>query len=387
MPGPLLVVTVDRLPAWILPAYGATWVAMPAVSGLAARGLVLDGLVATTDEPGETARALMGWLADRAGRGAAIVTDEPRIAAMPEACDTTVVPIGRPAGVASDEAAAHLARLFAAAAGRALERRHDVLWCHASGLGVCWDAPDEFREAYVDPEDPPPPPGADVPNLVVTADTDPDLITGLRHVFAAQLTLLDRCVGRLVEAAGESATILLVGLRGMPLGLHGRVGPGPIRPSGELVHLPAILVDGAARMAGQRFGGLVIPADLGATLAEAAGHPAPPAPADEPWHGRSLGSLLASWSEIGRDRVITATAEGVAVTTPGWRLLAPARADHGGQRPRLYARPDDFFEQCDVANRSAAVADELAALAAAAGEGRARDAWLAPLSAEAGRSG
>ena len=25
----LLVVAIDRLPAWILPAYGATWVAMP----------------------------------------------------------------------------------------------------------------------------------------------------------------------------------------------------------------------------------------------------------------------------------------------------------------------------------------------------------------------
>ena len=53
MPGPLLVVTIDRLPAWILPAYGATWVATPALDRLAARGVVFDGLVATSDEPGE----------------------------------------------------------------------------------------------------------------------------------------------------------------------------------------------------------------------------------------------------------------------------------------------------------------------------------------------
>jgi len=386
MPGPLLVVTVDRLPAWILPAYGATWVAMPVVSGLAARGLVLDGLVATADEPGETTRALLGWLADRAGRGAAVVTDEPSITGMLRGCDTTVVPGGPCAGVATDEAATHLSRLFAAAAGRARERRDDVLWCHASSLGVCWDAPDEFREAYLDPDDPPPPSGAAVPDFIVTTDTDPDLVTGLRHVFAGQLTLLDRCLGRLVAAVGDSVGILVVGLRGMPLGLHARVGPGAAAPHGELVHLPAILVDAAGRMAGQRFGGLAIPADLGATLADLAGG-ATVSLADAPWQGRSLAGLFEAWRESGRDRVITTTPTGIAVTTPGWRLLAPSPADDGGRRPRLYARPDDFFEQCDVADRSAAVCEELARVADAARRGRVAEAWGMPLSAETTRSG
>ena len=36
-PAGILVVTVDRLPAWILPAYGATWVAMPGLDALAGR--------------------------------------------------------------------------------------------------------------------------------------------------------------------------------------------------------------------------------------------------------------------------------------------------------------------------------------------------------------
>jgi hypothetical protein len=61
-------------------------------------------------------------------------------------------------------------------------------------------------------------------------------------------------------------------------------------------------------MAGQRYGGLVTPADLGETLAESlAGGVVSP---HEPWQGRTLASLFADWSVAARDRVIVTGAEG-----------------------------------------------------------------------------
>ena len=55
----LLVVTIDRLPAWMLSAWGATWVATPALDSLAARGLVFDRLVTPSIDPRETIRDLV----------------------------------------------------------------------------------------------------------------------------------------------------------------------------------------------------------------------------------------------------------------------------------------------------------------------------------------
>jgi hypothetical protein len=52
-------------------------------------------------------------------------------------------------------------------------------------------------------------------------------------------------------------------------------------------------------------------------------------------------------------------------------------------RVRLFAKPDDYFELCDVADRCPDVAEELGRLAAAAAAGDVAAAWRAPLSAAA----
>jgi arylsulfatase A-like enzyme len=380
----LLVVTIDRLPAWILPAYGATWVSMPALDALAGRGVVFDGLVATGTDPRRTIADLLGGpaapVAAVLGGPAAVVTDDAALTDVVAGAAVRVVEARAATRPAADEDDTNIARLFAAATEVVAAGRHRFVWCHASSLGAAWDAPDEFRDAYLDPDDPPPPAGAAVPDLVVTADTDPDLVVGLRHVFAGQLTLLDRRLARLLAAAEAGWTIVVVGVRGMPLGLHGRIGTGPMPPYGELVRLPAIVVDGGGRMAAQRFGGLVTPADLGATLRALAIDVAPPADAfAERGAGRSLARLFESWSAVGRDRVVTVTPEGVAVRTPAWQLVLPATAAEGEVRPRLFAMPDDFFEVCDVADRCSDVADELGQLADAARRGDTERAWTAAL--------
>ncbi len=397
---PVLLVTVDRLPAWLLPPWGCTWVSMPALTRLAARGIVFDRLLAPNDSPAETLAALAGGSTpqDRgprmlleagsaAGLAPALITDDAAVAAQAIGQATVIdVPIQPTTTLASDGSDTNLGRLFAAAAGCLAAGRHRFVWCHVTSLGEVWDAPGEYREAYLDPDDPPPPGGATVPDRRVDAATDPDLVVGMRHVFAGQLTLLDECLGQLLEAmpaAADDWAVLVAGVRGLGLGLHDRLGPGPMAPFSEIIQLPAVLVAPEGRMAAQRYGGLVTPADLGATLGELIGQP-PPA-SDDPRRGRSLVSLVNDWSWTSRDRVISTTETGVAVATPPWLLIAPPPAiDHSapGIPPRLFAKPDDFFEQSDVADRCPPVTDELAALAALA----TRDpqaAWTQPLSAAA----
>ncbi|MGI9178687.1 MAG: hypothetical protein ACR2IT_12635 [Pirellulales bacterium] len=386
MSGKTLVVSIDRLPAWILPAYGSSWVSTPALNALAGRGIVFDGLVATSSDPRVVLADLLGgmWVApaetrpaeSRVGR---LVTDDPSIVehAGP-GLDTWCIEAATPVATATDEDGTILARLFDAAAEVMAAGRHAFVWCHAGSLGWAWDAPDEFREAYVDPDDPPPPPGAAVPELAVSAATDPDLIVGIRQVFAGQLTLLDRRLSRLLAGVPDGWTVLVVGVRGLPLGLHGRLGVGPLPPFGELIRLPAILVDTNARMAGQRYGGLVTPADLGATLVELAGGGGAAEP-EGPVSGRSLAGLFGNWSATDRDRVIVTTPEGVAVVTPHWHLTLSTGTGEVEPRLRLFAKPDDYFELCDVANRCPDVVDALRPVAEAAAAGDAARAWRMPL--------
>ena len=417
----LLVITVDRLPAWMLGPYGATWVSTPALDSLAARGVVFDRVMATSPAAGDTLRDLGGQLfAAAGGWPAAVVTDDPAVAAVLAAAPATgpsvsvrLVEAVAKTKVEEDDARTNIARLVDVAIDVIAARQHRLVWCHVGSLGVAWDAPERYRDRYIDPEDPPPQGGAGVPGFAVDADTDPDRVVGVRQVFAGQVTLLDSHLARLFAAvrkgkdnAGDWA-VVVVGVCGLPLGLHGWVGVGgPDLPYGELIHLPAIVVDAAGRMAAQRYGGLVVPADLGRTLrdwmAEATGSPPHASVADPamPWQGRSLIGLFESWSVPDRDRVVVAGPDGAAIVTPAWHcLLATEPAEPGvnpvsgvnpeAKRPhehavRLFAKPDDFFELADVANRCSDVAGPLGDLLERAIAGEERAVWLASLSDAAG---
>ena len=422
-PAGLLVVTIDRLPAWMLAAYGATWVATPALDSLAARGVVFDRVITPSIAARDmlhdllTAGAAAGQPLDKplaqplltaaaaSGWRPVVVTDDAAVAADMTARDegpaasVRLVEAVAKETVENDDTQTTIARLVDAALEVIASKEHRLVWCHVGSLGVAWDAPERHRDRYVDPEDPPPPSGARVPGFAVDADTDPDLVVGIRQVFAGQVTLLDSQLGRLFDAVrkGKAAVagqwaVLVVGVRGLPLGLHGWVGiGGRDLPYGELVHVPAIFADAAGRMAAQRYGGLVVPADLGCTLADlvSLGTAALPQPtavdALAPWRGASLVGLFEHWSAPVRDRVIVAGTDGAAIVTPEWHGLLetgapPADVNHGHERRiRLFAKPDDFYELADVANRCADVAGPLGDLLERACAGDRGVAWLAPL--------
>ena len=407
-PAGMLVITVDRLPAWMLAAYGATWVSTPALDTLASRGVVFDRVIATSPDPHGVLHDLGDQLfAATGGWPAAVVTDDPVVAAGLVAAtaggpsaSVRLVEATAKAEVEENDAQTNIARLVDAAIDVIVAGTHRLVWCHIGSLAVAWDAPEPYRDRYIDPEDPPPPSGARVPGFAVDADTDPDRVVGMRQVFAGQITLLDSQLARLFAATRQGTgsegawAVLVVGVRGLPLGLHGWVGVGGRElPYGESIHLPAVFVDAAGRMASQRYGGLVVPADLGCTLrdwmADATGSqaPSPAVDAVSPWRGRSLAGLFENWSARVRDRVVVAGPDGAAIVTPAWHCLLATEPtepdtprDHN-HAVRLFAKPDDFFELADVANRCSDVVGPLGELLeqVIAGEGRA--VWGAPLPA------
>jgi len=170
------------------------------------------------------------------------------------------------------------------------------------------------------------------------------------------------------------------------------------------VHVPAIFADAAGRMAAQRYGGLVVPADLGATLvdlvtpattvstqASAADLTRDPAlDPTAPWRGVSLDSLFEHWSAAFRDRVIVTGADATAIVTPEWHGVLVADGVGGAGRAdafTLFAKPDDYFEQANVADRCQDAAERMAVLARQALDGDFLGPWLAELTPDGGVPG
>ena len=381
-----LMITIDRLPAWMVAAWGATWVATPAITRLATAGLICDRMLVRSTEPVDTLTELatgqlplepdsdsrgLGPISAAVGRGwrVTVVTDLPDQVRGISGGETghrlVAVTPAEAAAATVPEDGSGCGRVFAAAESELADA--DLLWCHLGRLGLAWDAPQACREAFFDEDDPPPGDSAVIPDFDVTAETDPDRVAAVRQIFAGELAHLDDWLGRLVAAAAARWPrfgLLLMGVRGMPLGLHGRVGvSGPEPPPyAELTHVPAILVDPAGRQTAQRFGQLVLPADLGVTVhdliaGESTGRPS--TQAESVASGQSLAAVLAgdveAWRSVGRDRVVSQSRGGQAVAVAEWTLVRDAEG-----KDLLFRKPDDFFELSDVADRSQEVTAALA---------------------------
>ncbi len=243
------------------------------------------------------------------------------------------------------------------------------LWCHLAGLGGSWDAPYGFRERYAEEGDPPPPAMVRPPSLVLEENYDPDTLLGITQSYAGQVTLLDTCIGALVDFVtegrlAEDTLLAITSPRGYPLGEHRRVGPCPTNTGGEalhgeLLHVPLMIrfptsVDKEGLGTAQRSQALVTPADLGPTLLDLCGQFPSNAAADgQQTTARSLLPLVRGESESLRDRICIAgedDARGIRV--PAWYL----RMQDGDS---LYTKPDDRWEFNDVADRCGEVVESL----------------------------
>jgi len=368
-----ICLVIDRLHAGYLGVYGNTWIATPVFDRLACEGFVFDHALAVSPrledlyrsywqgwhpmvpgDPPEGRPSLAAQLRE-AGMHTALLSDERRVLDHALAVEfdelVEIDPPWEPRPAAGLEST-HFARCFAETISWLGEAEGPfLLWGHLGGLGTAWDAPPEFRRRYWEEGDPEPPAGADVPDRILPEDHDPDEVLAAVQAYAGQVTLLDTCLGALLEhldesPAGEETLLVVASARGFPLGEHRRLGPCDGALYVEMVHAPLLvrMPDGAG--AAGRSQALVQPADLWATLLDAWGIPDRPGGPT----GASLLPIVREETAVLRDRVCLAGAaddglEG-AIRTPAWYLRRGQ-----GPRPELFAKPDDRWEANDVARR------------------------------------
>ncbi|MGI9459160.1 MAG: hypothetical protein ACR2NF_04110, partial [Pirellulales bacterium] len=368
--------------------FGATWASNPTICQLASAGLACDRVLVGTTDPTETLHEIAlgqagdqhdtvgGPLAAAEARGwnVTVVTDAEEQFSHLKTRFTNLNVVGvspqcLPVTVEAEEESS-CEHVLSAAIHEFEKGKTDLLWVHLNSLGVSWDAPQVWRDGFFDEDDPPPGPAAEIPEFVVTNQTDPDQVSAVRQIFAGELAHLDDWLGRLVATVSnrwQRFGMLLLGLRGIPLGLHGQVGIAPHEPAPytELTHVPAILVDPADRQASQRYAGLLMPIDFGATVGELIAGTGDQTTRDDsveenpPELGRSIGRLLEGdvglWRSGVRDQVYSAGGGGHALTVAGWSLVRPLDGP-----AKLFVKPDDYFDLSDVADRSRDVSKVLA---------------------------
>jgi arylsulfatase A-like enzyme len=390
---------IDRLHAGYVGAYGNSWIETPALDRLASQAFTFDhawidsphldrlyrsywqGRHALCPTPMPTDRAALAVLLREAGVNTALLTDEPAVAEHPLAVGfDELIQIDPPLAPQSahtiDET--QLAQCFVRMVDWLQSAPEPfLLWCHLGGLGRTWDAPLDFRRAYWEPGDPEPDAWADVPEERMAEDHDPDHVLSISQAYAGQVSLLDECMGALLEylpecPAAAETLLMLTSARGFPLGEHRRIGPCDEALYGELAHVPLMLRFGDLANAAGRSQALVEPADLWATLLDywqIAERPQSPSAA-------SLLPTIRQETEELRDRLCIAGINTErAIRTPAWYLRMAAE-------PELFAKPDDRWEVNNVADRCHSVVecleDALFQYEQALGSGSTAD--LSPLS-------
>jgi hypothetical protein len=286
----------------------------------------------------------------RAGIEPTLMSDDPAVLGHPLAhrfARVIALDPPRSAALADEIETTHLARCFSQIIDWLEGAREPFcLWVHLGSLGAVWDGPLEFRTRYADEEDPAPPDAATVPSRMLEKNFDPDELLGYSQSYAGQVTLLDICLGALLEQldgspSGEPTLLALASARGFPLGEHRRVGDCDEALYSELVHVPLLLRLPGGRGAGARTQALLQPGDLPATLGELLSL----TDLALPLTAKSLLPLVDEEAPWPRDRLCLVNGRGDrAVRTPAWHFL-------DGEPAELFASPDDRWDFNDVADR------------------------------------
>jgi arylsulfatase A-like enzyme len=267
---------------------------------------------------------------------------------------------------------------------RGQEREPFMLWLDLFSPHGPWDPPQPYRDQYA-AEEPDEFEAGDEGDLVeeegeeeLTLEEVPVLIDvpagavgdvidevellRLRRTYAGTVTMVDRWLGELFDALKrlgrtEDTLVVFTSDQGEPLGEHGYVRR--FRPwlYDELIHTPLIV-----RMPGGKYGGgrhqaLVQTVDLLPTILSALG--LPPAPNV---HGHDLLPLIRGEQTKVRDYAcLGMDAEEFALRTHVWHYILPVEPDPDDvpRLPELYRKPEDRWDQNDVADTYREVADHL----------------------------
>ncbi len=279
-------------------------------------------------------------------------------------------------------------RSQAAERDRGPRRDPFVLWLDLFSPHGPWDPPQPYRDQYATAEPDEFEAGdegdlvedpdeddldlAEVPVLIdVPAGPVGDVIDEaellrLRRTYAGTVTLVDRWLGELFDALRrlgrmDDTLVVFTSDQGEPLGEHGFVRR--FRPwlYEELIHTPLILRMPGGAYGGTRHQALVQTVDLLPTIVAALGLP----PLAD-LHGHDLLPLVRGEQTKVRDYACMGMdVEQFALRTHLWHLVLPLEPDPDDapgeplRRAELYRKPEDRWDQNDVAAQFPEVAEHL----------------------------
>jgi len=388
MNGPHAIgLVIDGLRASALGTYGNTNYPTPHLDALASRSLVVDWLWADSPYVDDFYRSIWQGIHGRrmtSSSGQLAVTD----GLLQSGVELTLLTDDLEVKQLAEEAQFHDTTCLASYAGTAANQVENttlasfftecieqvaswiekssqtessqLLWLHTRGMVGPWDAPLAFRSELLDEGDPPPLEIVEPPTVMHDV-ADPDVLLSYRVAYAAQVMVLDTCLGAFFQGledmlAGLPMLVLLQGSRGFALGEHGHVGSECDVLFSERLHLPWIVHRTGNAQPVPRLQGFAQPADIGATLLEWFGV----APFESTLDGRSVLPHLAG--STGTLRQIAATfgsSAGAVLRTPHWFFWDPQRTSAKENRPELFSKPDDRWESNDVSSRCPEIVEQL----------------------------
>ncbi len=380
-----IVIRIGGLHAGYLGPYGNAWIETPHWDRFAAAALTFDQCLAEhaalaraarsgaehapTGQPRETGSRLAERL--RAHGVRTVLIRDPSCSAGAGAADEPAFDeVIRPPGAAARGAGP----LFQAGAEWLRSDRPpgpSFLFLDAHGAHPPWQPAESYRARYEVPASPDPS-GArgradDKPEETIDAGPsrvpapDDPAVRAARTLYAATVTQLDDELGTFLDAltqsdAWDNTMLLLTSDYGQPLGEHGVVGTDPIRLYEELVRVPLVVRLPGVSGPSSRSRALVTVADLEATVLEMLGLPIP---ADA--EGRSLLPIARSeHREVREFACLHVAGVASALRTTQWHLILPV-ASPAGAEPELYAKPEDRWEQNNLARQCPEVVAELEA--------------------------
>ncbi|MEZ6136227.1 MAG: hypothetical protein R3C53_15135 [Pirellulaceae bacterium] len=404
----VVTITIEGLGAGLVGAYGSNTAITPTIDALASRGILLDqcfldsqdleaqltslatGQHALHTEIGDQPASIDSRHYDRlegsyiwqrlraCGRSGRFITDSPVAAAWAErtgCSQVLLIPTPDQREPEEDPAECAVVAAFIATAEELTSAECEFTWLHSAGLRLPWDAPLALRHQFIDPDDPDPPSDVRPPSFEITESTDPDLVVGWGQVAAAQVALIDDAIGTLHDALStrnDQLKFCVVGLGGVPLGEHGRVGWGHVQLYGEELQCVAVFYPTPESEIGWRRGEICQLPDIGATILDWCGLEFSPEETSEYW-GRSLQTwgftdTPPRWSPAHQLAVVQTQGQ-IWVRSPAWSAVLPrdefGSASNVENEPRckLFVKPDDRWETSEIADRRPAIVELLTASA------------------------
>ncbi len=221
-----------------------------------------------------------------------------------------------------------------------------------------WDPPQSYIRRYgrgrvggIKPIQAFPSPGANVRDARISRA----VLDRSRNLYAAELTLVDRWLGRFLERLSdlgldEDTLVVLASDHGVMLGERGFIGKTDTQMYREITHVPLLIRDPSGRRAGGVSGYRASTHDIGPTVLSFLARPAPRA-----MDGFDLSPLFEGRRPPRRRYHTASYGDQISVRDGRWLLLA----DNRGRRPRLYDTRRDPGERRNVARRHRAVVRRL----------------------------